>query len=444
MSYSYGSNGNGTGAGPHQARTVGGQSYSYDANGNLVSGGGRTYTWQADNLPASITSGGATETYTYDADGERLTRTAGGVTTVYVGGLYEEDLQTGVTRSLYQFNGQIVAQRSSDASGLIYLHGDHLGSVSLATNASGGVVSRQEFDPWGSLRSGSISQTALNDTGQRRDGTGVLYYHARYYDPVLARFISADSVVPGAPDGSMDGVALKPLTVDFHETGFVNGLNAEHGQGFWFQLTQAQRQEANAPWGPQNPQALNRYAYVQNNPLRYTDPTGHVAWWVIGGIGGAAVGFATYALTHRGDFNWKHAALYAAGGAVVGATLGAGAHAAAGFIARAGAVGAAGATATAAQNVVKFDWKRVDHIFRNAPGHVNPSSAASQARFARLFEEVASNPNNLRSNFPLPQGAVRAGIQVYTQVFRNGEQIWVYVRNGIIQDAGVNPPGAWR
>ncbi|WP_029215377.1 hypothetical protein [Kallotenue papyrolyticum] len=104
-SYSYGSNGNGTGAGPHQARTVGGQSYSYDANGNLVSGGGRTYTWQADNLPASISSGGATETYTYDADGERLTRTAGGVTTVYVGGLYEEDLQTGVTRTLYPFNG---------------------------------------------------------------------------------------------------------------------------------------------------------------------------------------------------------------------------------------------------------------------------------------------------------------------------------------------------
>ncbi|WP_276522300.1 hypothetical protein [Kallotenue papyrolyticum] len=39
-----------------------------------------------------------------------MTRTAGGVTTVYVGGLYEEDLPTGVTRSLYQFNGQIIAQ----------------------------------------------------------------------------------------------------------------------------------------------------------------------------------------------------------------------------------------------------------------------------------------------------------------------------------------------
>ncbi|WP_276522354.1 RHS repeat-associated core domain-containing protein [Kallotenue papyrolyticum] len=198
--------------------------------------------------------------------------------------MYEEDLQTGVTRSLYQFNGQIIAQRSSDSGGLIYLHGDHLGSVSLATNASGAVVSRQDFDPWGSIRSGGIPQTALNYTGQRRDGTGLLYYHARYYDPVLARFISADSVVPGAPDGGMDGVALKPLTVDFHETGFVTGLNAENSQGFWFQLTQAQRQEANASWGPQNPQTLNRYAYGLNNSVKYTDPTGHCPMCAAGAL----------------------------------------------------------------------------------------------------------------------------------------------------------------
>ncbi len=133
---------------------------------------------------------------TDDADGERLTRTANGTTTVYIGGLYAEDLQTGITRTLYPFNGQVIAQRSTDSSGLISLHGDHRSRVSLATSASGAVVRRQAFDPWGAIRSGGIPQTALNDTGQRRDGTGLLYYHARSYDPVLARFVSADSVVP--------------------------------------------------------------------------------------------------------------------------------------------------------------------------------------------------------------------------------------------------------
>ncbi len=93
---------------------------------------------------------------------------------MYVAGLYAEDLQTGVTRMLYLFNGQVIAQRSSDASGLISLHADHLGRVSLATSSSGAVVRRQDFDPWGVVRSGGIGQTALNDTGQRRDGTGLL------------------------------------------------------------------------------------------------------------------------------------------------------------------------------------------------------------------------------------------------------------------------------
>jgi hypothetical protein len=110
------------------------------------------------------------------------------------------------------------------------------------------------------------------------DLTGLLYYHARMYDPNLGRFVSADSVVPGSASGSMDGVALRPLTVDFHEPGFVSSLNSENQQGFWFQMSNEQRQKAGSPWGPANPQALNRYSYVQNNPLKYTDPTGHTVY----------------------------------------------------------------------------------------------------------------------------------------------------------------------
>jgi RHS repeat-associated protein len=96
---------------------------------------------------------------------------------------------------------------------------------------------QQEYDPWGKVRSGGISQTSTNYAGQRLDGTGLLYYHARLYDPNLGRFVSADSVVPGSASGSMDGIALKSLTVDFHEPGFVSTLNNENGLGFWFQMS---------------------------------------------------------------------------------------------------------------------------------------------------------------------------------------------------------------
>jgi hypothetical protein len=63
--------------------------------------------------------------------------------------------------------------------------------------------------------------------------------------------------------------------VSFHETGFLGKLNQESGAPFWFQLGNKQRQQLGSPFGPVNPQALNRYSYVQNNPVKYTDPSGH-------------------------------------------------------------------------------------------------------------------------------------------------------------------------
>ena len=94
-----------------------------------------------------------------------------------------------------------------------------------------------------------------------------------------------------------------------------------------------------------------------------------------------------------------------------------------------------------ARGTVQFDWTRAGHIFREAPGHVSPTTAASRERYARLFEHVASNPAHRRLNAPLPRVAAAAGVQVYVQTQRNGKQLWVYIRDRRIINVGVNPAG---
>jgi hypothetical protein len=112
------------------------------------------------------------------------------------------------------------------------------------------------------------------------------------------------------------------------------------------------------------------------------------------------------------------------------------------------APGAAALAARGAEGLAaRFDPSRAGHIFREAAGHVNPASAASQGRFARLFEQVASNPANLRADAVqaglLTQQAAEAGVQAFTWTGRTS-QVWVTIRNGVVQNAGVNPLGAFR
>jgi RHS repeat-associated protein len=278
VSMTYGANANGTGAGPHQARSIGGVTQTYDANGNLTSGMGRTIAWNNENLPSSVTSNGVTETYGYNADSLRVKKVRSGVTTIYLEGLWEQT-SSGTTRRFYSLNGQVVAVRTNAGSTntVSYLHGDHLGSISVTTTASGTAEPRQEFDPWGTVRSGGVTTTTRNYTGQILDDTGLLFYNARYYDPAIGRFISADTIVPGS----------NPLTV-------------------WPSDAVAGRVWRTQGSGLVNPQNLNRYTYVQNNPLGNTDPTGHCT--VAVGIGFSAFagigirGGLTFAIDGEGNF----------------------------------------------------------------------------------------------------------------------------------------------
>ncbi len=161
--------------------------------------------------------------------------------------------------------------------------------MGVTTDNAGNIAEAERYDPWGKTRAGNITSTEKAFTGQRYDtGTGLLFYNARYYDASLARFVSADSIVPGMEDGKGgsaaslgydDQQALRPLTVDFHEHGFLSAYGEElrftAQKGFHFQLSDDDLKHEQYQWGPQNAQALNRYAYVLNNPLRYVDPSGH-------------------------------------------------------------------------------------------------------------------------------------------------------------------------
>jgi RHS repeat-associated protein len=266
----------------------------------------------------------------------------------------------------------VIAERNSADGSLVYLHGDHLGSVALSVNATTGATSSQEFDPWGAVRTGSVPQTSLNYTGQRKDGTGLLYYHARYYDPALARWTSPDSIVPGAAMGAGgalgtlgqdDTAGLRPLTVDFHEPGMAAALGTEdrltQQQGFWFQLSDHDRQKAPAPWGPGNPQALNRYSYVLENPLRYTDPLGHIMYQEIHTLLGTVYRWAFSAAELRQVSQWIGSAAWPLSAAdVVGVGL-------AVWLARAGITLSNFAIAALAESLVGLGRLALDGIADN-------------------------------------------------------------------------------
>jgi RHS repeat-associated protein len=203
---------------PHAVLSAGADTFTYDANGNMLSGGYRTYTYDGANRPITINS----TDYLYDGNGRRLERSFWGTTVAYPAESYEVSIAPSSTTSTeyISLSGHLVAKRSGGTT--TWLHEDALGSVQVTTNGAGALVERETYGATGSRIAGGTDDS-LGFTGSGQDDdTGLIYLNARYYAPVLYRFVTPDTVVP--------------------HSGTVG---------------------------------LNRYAYANDSPVTFADPGGH-------------------------------------------------------------------------------------------------------------------------------------------------------------------------
>lgn len=254
------------GAGPHAITGISGspggafdKACAYNAKGERVTDGATALDYSSFGKPTRIRKGGDTLAFAYGPDRALYRQTifrtdAQGIETQtvreYIGGLYErETTSEGLVRHIHYIAGGsgvaaiLTDERSAStaAQRTRFFHKDHLGSVDVITDSAGAVVERQSFDAWGRRRtvahsagtwtvtypaapaSASSAETHRGFTGHEMlDAVGLVHMGGRIYDPITARFLSPDPFVQS----------------------------------------------------PDNLQNLNRYSYVLNNPLSFTDPSG--------------------------------------------------------------------------------------------------------------------------------------------------------------------------
>jgi RHS repeat-associated protein len=193
---------------------LGGKTYSltYDNNGNLI---GRqnttdaadttTYTWDTRNRLTNITAPGITASFNYDPLGRRIERTVNGSTTTYLydGNQAIGEVRAGQAASLLTGINIDEAIASYAPTGRLTQLTDQLGSVIKQLNEAGTSQSNTVYSPYGEASTtGDDQQNSTEYTGRENDDTGLYFYRARYYDPILKRWISED------PIGTAGGINL--------------------------------------------------------------------------------------------------------------------------------------------------------------------------------------------------------------------------------------------
>ncbi|EPY9558859.1 RHS repeat-associated core domain-containing protein, partial [Escherichia coli] len=175
-------------------------SRSYDANGNLTKQGADTFTYDSQNRLVAATVAGVTAAYTYNHLDQRVTKTLNGQTRLLIYGLAGnliEELDAATGDVLAEYIWLDGTPLSFAQSGQTYqVHVDHLGTPKALTDASGQVVWKASYSPFGKASITTQGPTFnLRFPGQYYDAeTGLHYNWRRYYDPNTGRYITSDPI----------------------------------------------------------------------------------------------------------------------------------------------------------------------------------------------------------------------------------------------------------
>jgi RHS repeat-associated protein len=170
---------------------------TYDANGNTLSDGTNSYTWDERNRMRTVT-GPVDASFQYDAIGRRVQKTIGSTTTSFLyDGINHVQEQSAagawVATELTGGTDEVLARMTS--AGIVTPIGDAQGSTIAETNAAQTVTTSFAYEPYGKTsQTGTVSTNSQQYTGRENDGTGLYFYRARYYNPGTGRFISEDPI----------------------------------------------------------------------------------------------------------------------------------------------------------------------------------------------------------------------------------------------------------
>uniref|UniRef100_A0A0N5ACH7 Tox-SHH domain-containing protein n=1 Tax=Syphacia muris TaxID=451379 RepID=A0A0N5ACH7_9BILA len=197
--------------------------YAYDRQGNTLSDGENTYTYDSLNRLTQVnTKTGDIQKNRYDGEGLRAELEENGQLVRFLfhngGVVLEEPAGGAVVRYIRGYD--LISSDSTAAKTYYHYTSDNLGSITHITDGEGNVLNRYGYDAFGNFtEKEEIIQNRFYYTGEQHDPiTSQYYLRARFYNPVIGRFLNEDTY---------------------------------YGDG------------------------LNLYAYCDNNPVNYVDPSGH-------------------------------------------------------------------------------------------------------------------------------------------------------------------------